>query len=117
MITLLVILHVLICIGLIASILLQSGKGSDLGAAFGGSSQTIFGSAGAVPFLNRVTTGVAIAFMITSLSLAFIAARSSAPKSSVMEGKAKTSQEQPVGAGSQGAASSAPASGSSEAEE
>jgi preprotein translocase subunit SecG len=114
MITLLIILHVLICAGLILSILLQSGKGSDLGAAFGGSSQTIFGSAGAVPFLNRVTTGVAIAFMITSLTLAFIAARARAPKSSVMEGKAKTSQEQPLKAGDQGATGSAPASSPTE---
>jgi len=109
MITLLIILHVLICGGLILSILLQSGKGSDLGAAFGGSSQTIFGSAGAVPFLNKVTTGVAIAFMVTSLTLAFIAARASGPQSSVMEGKAKTSQEQPVEASGQGT-SPAPAS-------
>jgi len=116
MTTLLVILHVFICIGLILSILLQSGKGSDLGAAFGGSSQTFFGSTGAVPFLNKLTTAVAIAFMITSLSLAFIAARASAPKSSVMEGKAKTSQEQPLTAGDQGAASSAPASVPSESE-
>ena len=110
MITLLIIFHVLICTGLILSILLQSGKGSDLGAAFGGSSQTIFGSAGAIPFLNKVTTGVAIAFMITSLSLAFIAARATGPRSSVVEGKAKTSQEQPVKAGDQGTTSSAPAS-------
>lgn len=101
MITLLIILHVLICVGLIIAILLQSGKGSDLGAAFGGSSQTLFGSTGAVPFLNKVTTGVAIAFMITSLSLAFIAARSNVSKSSIMEGKTQTSQEQPFKAGDQ----------------
>jgi len=110
MVTLLIILHVFICIGLILSILLQSGKGSDLGAAFGGSSQTLFGSAGAVPFLNKVTTGVAIAFMVTSLSLAVIAARTGAAKSSVMDGKAKTSQEQPLTTGDQGATSSEPAS-------
>jgi len=110
MVTLLIVLHVLICIGLILSILLQSGKGSDLGAAFGGSSQTLFGSAGAVPFLNKVTTGVAIAFMVTSLSLAFIAARTGAAKSSVMDGKANTSQEQPLTTGDQGATSSEPAS-------
>jgi preprotein translocase subunit SecG len=106
----LIILHVLICLGLIASILLQSGKGSDLGAAFGGSSQTLFGSTGAVPFLNKVTTGVAIAFMITSLTLAFLAARATAPRSSIMDGKASTSQEQPVQAGGDGTASQAPAS-------
>jgi preprotein translocase subunit SecG len=99
MVTILVILHVLICIGLIIGILLQSGKGADLGAAFGGSSQTLFGSTGAVPFLNKLTTGVAIAFMITSLSLAFLASR--VPRSSVMEGKAKTQQEKPIETGEQ----------------
>jgi preprotein translocase subunit SecG len=99
MVTILIILHVLICIGLILSILLQSGKGADLGAAFGGSSQTLFGSAGAVPFLNKLTTGVAIAFMVTSLSLAFLASKTT--KSSVMEGKAKTQQEKPIEAGDQ----------------
>jgi preprotein translocase subunit SecG len=95
----LIIIHVFICIGLILAILLQSGKGSDLGAAFGGSSQTVFGSAGAMPFLNKLTAGVAIAFMITSLLLAFIASR--VPKSSIMEGKAKTQQEMPVHSGEQ----------------
>jgi preprotein translocase subunit SecG len=63
MTTALIIVHVLICFGLIIAILLQSGRGSDLGAAFGGSSQTLFGSAGAVPFLNKMTAAVAIAFM------------------------------------------------------
>ncbi|MBW1715230.1 MAG: preprotein translocase subunit SecG [Deltaproteobacteria bacterium] len=95
----LIIIHILICIGLVLAILLQSGKGSDLGAAFGGSSQTLFGSTGAMPFLNKLTAGVAIGFMITSLSLAFIASR--VPKSSIMQGKAKTQQEIPVRAGEQ----------------
>jgi len=99
MLTGLVILHVLICIGLIIGILLQSGKGSDLGAAFGGSSQTLFGSTGAMPFLNKMTAAVAIA-MVTSLSLAFLASRPS--KSSVMEGRGTTQQEMPVQQGEQG---------------
>jgi len=100
MVTGLVVLHVLICIGLIIGILLQSGKGSDLGAAFGGSSQTLFGSTGAMPFLNKMTAAVAIAFMVTSLSLAFLASRPS--KSSVMEGRGTTQQEMPVQQGEQG---------------
>jgi preprotein translocase subunit SecG len=111
MFAILVIIHVLICVGLIIAILLQSGKGADLGAAFGGSSQTLFGSTGAVPFLNKLTTGVAIAFMITSLSLAFLASR--APKSSIMEGKAQTQQEEPMKAGDQ---SSNPADAGTERE-
>jgi preprotein translocase subunit SecG len=99
MVTGLVIIHILICCGLILAVLLQAGKGSDLGAAFGGSSQTLFGSAGAMPFLNKLTVVVAVGFMITSLSLAILASRR--PKASVMEGKAKTQQEAPVQAGEQ----------------
>jgi preprotein translocase subunit SecG len=99
MFTILVIIHVLISGGLILAILLQSGKGADLGAAFGGSSQTLFGSTGAVPFLNKLTTGIAIAFMITSLSLALLASK--APESSIMEGKTQTQQEKPIGADEQ----------------
>jgi len=102
--TALIVIHVFVCIGLIIGILLQSGKGSDLGAAFGGSSQTLFGSSGAVPFLNKVTAGVAIAFMITSLSLAFLASRPT--KGLDLErGKAKTRQEKPLQAGEQEKAS------------
>ncbi|OGP96314.1 MAG: preprotein translocase subunit SecG, partial [Deltaproteobacteria bacterium RBG_19FT_COMBO_46_9] len=54
-------------------------KGADMGATFGGSSQTIFGSAGATPFLSKITAAAAIVFMITCLLLA------------VMYGKGKTS--------------------------
>ena len=64
-------LHVLACLGLIVIVLLQHGKGASMGAAFGGSSQTLFGSAGATPFLGKVTTIVAVVFMLTSLSLSF----------------------------------------------
>ena len=99
MTAILIVLHVLICIGLVISILLQSGKGSDLGAAFGGSSQTLFGSAGATGFLNKLTAGVAIAFMFTSLFLAFLSAKT--PRSSIMEGKAKSQQEMPLNTGEQ----------------
>lgn len=71
----LLILHILVCLFLIAVVLLQSGKGAQLGAAFGGSSQTLFGSRGAATFLNKLTTIVAIVFMITSLGLAVITAK------------------------------------------
>ena len=67
-----VLLHVLACIGLIMIVLLQRGKGADLGAAFGGSSQTVFGSQGAGGFLTKVTTVVAVLFMFTSLGLAYL---------------------------------------------
>jgi preprotein translocase subunit SecG len=72
---LLIILHVIVCIAIIMIVLLQTGKGADIGAAFGGgSSQTLFGSTGASTFLSKATTVVAVIFMITSLSLAYISA-------------------------------------------
>jgi preprotein translocase subunit SecG len=72
MFTLVVVIHVIVCIALILIVLLQAGKGASMGAAFGGSSQTIFGSTGATPFLAKLTTGVAVLFMLTSLFLAFM---------------------------------------------
>ncbi len=70
---LLTIVHVIVCIALILIVLLQTGKGSDMGAAFGGgSSQTLFGSSGASTFLGKATTIVAVVFMITSIGLAYM---------------------------------------------
>lgn len=79
----LIIIHVIVSIALIMIILLQTGKGADMGAAFGGgSSQTLFGSTGSSTFLSKATTVAAIVFMITSLGLAYISGNST--KSSVM---------------------------------
>ena len=70
--TLIVILHVIVSVALILVILLQTGKGSDIGAVFGGgSSQTLFGSTGPTSFLSKLTAGAAIIFMLTSLFLAY----------------------------------------------
>ncbi len=67
------IVHVLVSLFLILIVLLQTGKGADIGAAFGGgSSQTLFGSAGPGGFLTKITTGVAVIFMITSIGLAYL---------------------------------------------
>jgi preprotein translocase subunit SecG len=69
---LLIIIHVAACIALIMIVLLQTGKGADMGAAFGGgSSQTLFGSSGAGTFFGKATTAIAIIFMVTSLILAY----------------------------------------------
>jgi preprotein translocase subunit SecG len=73
--TTLVIVHILSCFFLIAVVLLQQGKGSDVSAVFGGSSQTIFGSSGAGNLLTKLTTGTAIVFMLTSLTLTYGTAR------------------------------------------
>jgi preprotein translocase subunit SecG len=85
-----IVLHVLACLGLIMIVLLQRGKGADLGAAFGGSSQTVFGSQGAGGFLTKMTTGVAVLFMFTSLGLAYLS--SSRVQATVMGG-AEPAQE------------------------
>jgi preprotein translocase subunit SecG len=85
MITFLTVLHVVSGLSLILIVLLQSGKGATMGAAFGGSSQTVFGSAGAGSFLGKLTTGVAVLFMVTSLSLATISSKKSS-SSIVTEG-------------------------------
>jgi preprotein translocase subunit SecG len=70
------ILHLLITLGLILIVLLQSGKGADIGAAFGGgSSQTVFGGRGAATFLSKVTSALAILFMLTSLTLTIMASQ------------------------------------------
>lgn len=75
MTTFLTIIHVLACITLILIVLLQAGKGANMGAAFGGSSQTVFGSSGAGTFLGKMTAAVAIIFMLTSISLTYTASR------------------------------------------
>jgi len=69
---LLITVHIIVCIALIMIVLLQTGKGADMGAAFGGGgSQTLFGSTGASSFLSRATTVAAIIFMLTCLTLAY----------------------------------------------
>ena len=77
MTTLLTIVHVLVCLFLIGIVLLQHGKGADIGATFGGSSQSLFGSEGPVPLLNKITTFSAIIFMGTSVTLAYLSANRS----------------------------------------
>ena len=94
---LIVILHVIVCIALILIVLLQTGKGAEMGAAFGGASQTVFGGAGPAPFLTKITTGAAIFFMITSLTLAYLSAKPQG--SSIMQEVKPVSAPQPVAPG------------------
>lgn len=73
MLTFLYTLHFLVCFVLIAVVLLQRGKGADLGASLGGGgANTIFGSRGAGSFLSKITTASAVIFMGTSLSLSYL---------------------------------------------
>ncbi|MCX5872437.1 MAG: preprotein translocase subunit SecG [Deltaproteobacteria bacterium] len=70
------IVHVIVCFALILIILLQTGKGADIGAVFGGgSSQTVFGSTGAATFLSKVTITAAVVFMVTSFVLTYFSGR------------------------------------------
>ena len=69
----LVVIHVFVCVFLIAVVLLQRGRGADMGAVFGGgASGTVFGSRGAGNFLTKLTTWSAAIFMLTSLGLAYV---------------------------------------------
>jgi preprotein translocase subunit SecG len=70
------IVHIVACFFLIGVVLLQTGKGAEIGAVFGGSSQTVFGSSGAGNLLTKLTTGTAILFMVTSLGLTWLSTRS-----------------------------------------
>lgn len=84
----LILIHVSVCLALILIVLLQKGKGADVGAAFGGSSQAIFGSRGAATFLHKITAAMAIIFMLTSLGLAFLFGRGAT--TSIMRGVSET---------------------------
>ena len=64
-------IHILVCISLIGIVLIQGGKGAEVGAAFGaGASNTIFGASGGQSFIGKMTAGAAVIFMLTSLALA-----------------------------------------------
>ena len=92
---LLIMLHVLVSVALIAIVLLQSGKGAEMGASFGASgSQSVFGAGGGSTFMSKLTTGAAVIFMLTSLTLAYRSGHSGS--SSIMSGKVapKTAPQQ-----------------------
>jgi preprotein translocase subunit SecG len=114
-IVLVTIVHILTSIGLILVVLLQQGKGAEMGAVFGGSSSTIFGSSGAGNFLTRLTTGMAIVFMITSLTLGYFAGRR--PSATIFDTRTPGAESRPApqssapGAPQTGQATGAPATG------
>ena len=72
--SLVLVFHVIAALGIIGLVLIQHGKGADMGSGFGGgASNTVFGSGGAGNFLTRMTTWIAIAFFLTSFGLAYVA--------------------------------------------
>ena len=74
--TLVTVIHVLTCVLLVLVVLIQSGKGAEISASFGGSSQTVFGSSGGANFFTRFTSGAAAIFMITSITLTLMGGQS-----------------------------------------
>ncbi len=95
MIYLVTILHIIVCFFLIFVVLIQSGKSSDIAAAFGGmGSQTAFGPRGSATVLTKATTVAAVIFMLTSITLSIYASRQRAGGTSVLEGAPAQTQQQ-----------------------
>lgn len=95
MYTVAVVIHLIVCFLMVTAILLQAGKGAEIGASFGGTSQTIFGSRGAGTFLSKVTIWAAVLFMITSLGLALLSKHENIA-SSVIDPSSRTVPVAPV---------------------
>jgi preprotein translocase subunit SecG len=107
----LVALHVIVAVSLVLVVLLQTGRGAELGAAFGGLGQATYGR-GQYTFVHKVTTALAIVFMLTSLSLAFISTER--PRSSIVEpteSRPAAAEQAPATAPTAPAAPAAPAAG------
>lgn len=83
MITFLTVLHIVSCVFLVILVLVQSGKGAEISASFGGSSQTVFGSSGGANFFTRATAVMAGIFLLTALALVAWGGKS---KKSVFDG-------------------------------
>jgi preprotein translocase subunit SecG len=99
--TLVLTVHVVVAVGIIFLVLLQHGKGADMGAAFGsGSSGSLFGATGSANFLSRTTAALAAVFFLTSLGLAYLAThRPQTTGGSVMQGVAAPPAAAPKPAG------------------
>ena len=91
----LMMLHILVCLALVGTVLIQSGKGGGLaGGAFGGSAQTVFGGRGATDFITRATMVLGVTFFVTSMVLALLSAGGGRGGRSVMQ---ERSEERRVG--------------------
>ena len=94
MYTVVVALHIVACLALILIVLLQTGRGAEMGAAFGGASQTLFGGGGSSTFFGKLTTAAAIVFMCTCLALTYL---STGPKTrSIMQNLPAQQSQGPV---------------------
>ena len=109
MVIALTIIHVLMCFAIIAIVLLQAGKGADIGSAFGGAgSQAVFGSMGTPTVLGKITGVIAIIFTLTSFTLAVMGGDRSS--SVVREAPPASAPAAPAPAAPSGAQPAAPSS-------
>jgi preprotein translocase subunit SecG len=96
-ITLIVVAHVLVALAIVGLVLLQHGKGADMGSGFGGgASGSLFGATGSANFLSRATAVLATVFFITSLGLAYLAAERPRQSSTVMDAPKPAAPAAPV---------------------
>lgn len=117
MVNIILAVHVLSAIAIVVLVLLQQGKGADMGAAFG-SSQTVFGAAGSANFLSRSTALLATVFFCTSLSLAYIYGQKSEPQSVTQQvsGQSQSKQQEQSSPTTSQAGSGGQSSGASPAQ-
>ena len=116
MLAVLIVIHVFLCIALVAIILLQGGKGADLASVFGGgTSGTAFGVTGAAPFIAKATTSVAVGFLVMCVILSYFytpsGSRSVIEKQSAAQESSQTApsspEEEPAAAASVGTGATA----------
>lgn len=105
MTTLITVIHIITCALIVLVVLMQSGKGAEISASFGGSSQTVFGSSGGANFFTKLTFGLAAVFMTTSLVLTVVGSKSA--KKSVFDAMPTTTQSAPVNPAAGGAPAAA----------
>src|ERR1700730_11912218 len=94
MITAIIVVHIVVCITMVIVVLLQQGKGADVGAVFGGSSSTVFGASGAGNFLTKITWGCAVLFFSTAIFLAYTSTRR--VTGSIFEGRGGVPSQTPL---------------------
>jgi len=119
LVSIVLVVHILAALGVIGLVLLQHGKGADMGAAFGsGSSGSLFGASGSANFLSRTTAVLATVFFVTSLSLAYLMASKPKTTGSVMENAVQSpALPAPASSAPAGVAGAAPSGSDSKAKD
>lgn len=109
--TLIIVVQLLSALGVIGLVLLQHGKGADMGAAFGsGASGSLFGATGSANFLSRTTAVLAAVFFVTTLALTYLGAYHSKPSAGLLGTAATAPASAPVAASPVAASAALPAS-------